>query len=777
MKKISPKSIIALISISIVVMAVIVIACSDYGSEGTNSFFPQEIIPVGVYTPFYKTDDILYGWHRKDTNVHDFDSININEWWGFFSRAVTVKDLADIIYHARIGEIDTLIYFLKDQKFPIAAKLASNTILNYSDKNIVRQFLFYLGFAKRCETFTTYYFDQYNWYSTVGRNLAFKDWDKKEEEDKVALDPRSNKDSMKILIDGGIKQIRNVKNKFIYERYLFQISRLYYHAKRYNDCVSFYRKNEKYFVVSTSIKYRTMGYAAGSLYKMKKFGESNYLYSLIYDQYPQMQCTAYFGFAPREESDLLQCLQLAKTDREKEVIWQLVGIYADPLRGMKEIYKLDPKSDLLYILLARTLAEESFLPPASDSKKVDKMGKDNNTDLLTFVREAADKKNTSKQYVWDLVAGYLALVKSDFSDARAFFNKVNSEEKNNPMVQGQIHLLNIAMMVRENQHPDKNFEDGIVKELKWLKMKTTKPANWWDYPADTLGYSDIYNWSLSELSQDYLAQGDTVKSELLYPTMSSEVYMSNSNVSKMFAFMDNKQKSPFDKFALSIYKYKKEDILEYQGVNHFLEGKLVESNNKFKEKDSVGVTVLPADPFDIHINDNHQRDFDEDKKITYTKFTFIKRMAELQKMIDRKSPDAAELCFQLANGYYNSTYFGNNRTFYDTKIRECYFMGSWDYGLDTQYVDLKVFDCSNALNYYLKAMELSKDEDFKAKCCFMAAKCEQNKYFCRKDRKPKVDFVSGRYFKQLKDTYSNTDYYQEIINECGYFRTYLAKNK
>ncbi len=90
-----------------------------------------------------------------------------------------------------------------------------------------------------------------------------------------------------------------------------------------------------------------MGYAAGAFYKMKNFGESNYLYSLIYDKYPEMRNTAYFGFAPREESDLMESLKLAKTDREKEIIWQLVGIYTDPLRGMKEIYKLDPKSDLL----------------------------------------------------------------------------------------------------------------------------------------------------------------------------------------------------------------------------------------------------------------------------------------------------------------------------------------------------------------------------------------------------------------------------------------------
>jgi hypothetical protein len=778
MKRISPKSIIALISLSIVVTAVFIIACSDY-YDPTYSFFPQELIPAGAYTPFYKTDEFLYGWKKKDTNIHDFDSINIDEWNAFFSHIVTKKDLASLIYHARIGEIDTLIYFLKDQKFPLPINLSSNTILNYSNKNIVKQFLFYLGFSKRCETFATYYFDDYSWISTNAGNLSFTDWDKKMEQDKKELDPRNNKDSMKILVDGGLKQIRNVKNKFIYERYLFQIARLYYHAKRYDDCVSFYGKNEKQFVVSKSIRYRTMGYVAGSFYKMKKFGESNYLYSLIYDQYPAMQSTAYSGFAPREEVDLMQSLMLAKTDREKEIIWQLVGIYTDPLRGLKEIYKLDPKSDLLYVLLARAVAnaEESFFPRAFDPRDADIMTEKINIDLFNFVRGVADKRNTSQQYVWDLAAGYLSFAKSDYNDARNYFNKVNGEVKNNPMVLGQIHLLNIAMMVQENPHPDKNFESGIVKDLRWLKMKTAIPPEWWEYPRDTLRYDNIYSWTLKKLSGEYLAQGDTVKAELLNPYRSDVVYLSNSNVYKMFAYMDKKEKSSFDRYALSSYKIKKEDILEYQGVNLFLDGKLAESYNKFNEQDSLGETDLPADPFDIHINDNHQRDYEAVKKTSYTKYTFIQRMVELQNLIDKNPPDAADLCFQMANGYYNSTYFGNNRTFYETKILTYNYLGEWEYGIDTAYVKLKILDCSNALKYYLKAMDLSNDKNFKTKCCFMAAKCEQNKFFLKTERNEKINFVAGRYFKELKDSYNNTDYYKEIIKECGYFRTYLSKNK
>jgi ribosomal protein S1 len=33
----------------------------------------------------------------------------------------------------------------------------------------------------------------------------------------------------------------------------------------------------------------------------------------------------------------------------------------------------------------------------------------------------------------------------------------------------------------------------------------------------------------------------------------------------------------------------------------------------------------------------------------------------------------------------------------------------------------------------------------------------------------------GKYFKVLKDNYSDTEYFKEILNECGYFKTYMEK--
>ncbi|MBC7865374.1 MAG: hypothetical protein IAF38_20530, partial [Bacteroidia bacterium] len=78
-------------------------------------------------------------------------------------------------------------------------------------------------------------------------------------------------------------------------------------------------------------------------------------------------------------------------------------------------------------------------------------------------------------------------------------------------------------------------------------------------------------------------------------------------------------------------------------------------------------------------------------------------------------------------------------------------------------------NCSNALNYYLLAAENSEDKEFKAKCTFMAAKCELNASYSKKG------LGEDKYFGILQKDFSKTKYYSEILKECSYFRYYVKK--
>lgn len=763
MKKISKKFLLGLISIIVFSTVAIVWACGwTFDSDETYyRIFSPEVSYAEKYKPFFRSFHSLYNEYKLN-NINDFDSINVDEWSRFFKSFPKKNDLHYLLYEARIGEIDTLIFYLKDNKQSITNKLRSNSIVNFPDKGLTNEFLFYLGFARRCEPYCTYTAD---WY-----------WDSAKNELKQKDDIRKNVVNINKLANAALKQLKSVKNDFIWERYIFQIIRLNYQAKNYKECLDIYQTNKSKIGISESMKYRTMSYAAGSLFAMNKIGEANYIYSKIYDEYAPMKTTAYFSFKPQEENDWNTLLSYAKSPREKSILWQLLGIYADPLRSMKEIYQIDPKSDLLDLLLVRAISiqEEKFLPVRYSYERTDflysikTMNVDN--ELLGFIKKVADRGNSNKPYLWNLGAGYLSFAKSDYSSAENYLSKAKQQAKDDSFVSGQIRLIDFARMIEQQTNIDEKFESNIVKEFNWISGNKTKPS----LGLEALKFESIFDWGLKRLSEKYKAQGDFVKAQCLNYGADEKFFDDDKKASLMIGYMDKQNKTKFDEFVLSGYQYSRNDIFEFQAVNLTLQGKIEEAIQKFEASKGSGNTELLGDPFIIHINDCHDCDHALQQKHKYTKLSFLKRIAELKSLIQNDPKNSSKYYFELANGFYNITYFGNARVFYETNIRT--------YGtvfLEYDFSDKKIpiLNCKYAEEYYTKAMESSNDSEFKAKCNFMLAKCEQNNFYLTKPKDYKGNFKSGKYFNSLKTSYSSTKYYQEIIKECGYFKTYLSSSK
>lgn len=750
-RKILKKFSILIISSSLVITTSIVFACAyyDYDSNFYNSFFAPETSNTPESKIFYRSLQTYYSSDRINDAIHIMDSTNIEEWKTFFTSKVSFEDLEFIIYKSRIGEIDTCIFFLKDNKYPIKDNLKENTLLSFEDKSKTKEFLFYLGFAKRCEPFSTYITEWWN-------------------EDNTS-DPRKDKSAMEVLLAGGKKAMIITKSSYLKERYAFQITRLLYQIGTYEDCVNFYYQNVTLFNSKSSIPYRALGYVAASQYKLKKYSEANYLYSLIFENCPPMRKISFFSFHPQEETDWQGALALAKNSHEKEVLWHLLGIYVDPLRAMQEIYKLNPKSNLLDLLIVRAvnINEESFIGyedywerPDSGyslrSKKVE-------IDLLDFTQKLADAGNTNKPYLWNLTSGYLNLAQGKYNKAEEYLKKAESNSRNDILVNEQIHSLRIMIMVEQYLKSDPKTEDKLTKELNWLISKERNVS---------LRNSCIYKWSLSRLSEKYKSWGDFIKAQCLDYRQNLNFYESKENINSLIALVDKPAKTGFESFIIGLHPYSKETMVYYKAINSIYQYNFEEAFKMLNECLNAGSEVLENNPFDIYIKDCYSCDYGE--KEVFTQYTFVKRMLELQNKIITDSKNASQYYFLLANGFYNMTYFGNSRNMYSSPIKSyghIYFYSDYDKEIKKS----PITDCNKALEYYQKAMDLSTDIEFKAKCCFMAAKCEQNKYFISDDFSYKTPIRSGIYFKQLRDNYSTTRYYQEVINECGYFEKYVSQ--
>ncbi|HTB06449.1 MAG TPA: hypothetical protein VK806_05800 [Bacteroidia bacterium] len=756
-KKTSWRSSILPISIALAV-AGIILACADVEMENyPTSFFAPEITHNTKYAEFYRSFYPLYVSGYKEGYITDFQNTNLDEWNGYFKNAVQQKDLFYILYKARLGEVDTLIFSIKKPGFPISNKLQSNSVLKVADTHSSLDFLYYAGFAKRCEKYTTY---TPGWY----------------DDNKAANDPRKDKAGMAKLADGGIRQIANASSDFVKQRYAFQVLRLYYMSADYDKCIQFYNDQKAVLeATGNTIKYRAMGYLAGAYFKSKQYANANYLYSLVYDQCDSMKVSAYFSFHPQEQKDFEQTLALAKSPREKAVLWQMLGIYQDPFRALKEVYEIDPKSDLLDLLLARTVnvVEEEFLPgnpfersSASPDSVAYIKSAAINPDIPTFLKMVADKKNTAKPYEWNLAAGYLSWAVGD-NNYQKYLDKAKSQAKDDKLVQEQIRLIELVAAIKQGKAGDKKFEEAVVPELKWLTAER----------HDTnFRKQDAYIWVMGALTVKYAANGDYIRPSLFSHYLDGNKVQNDALLKGVEAFMDKKDKTPFDEFALSEFQYNRADIVEMQAVkllyNYDFKGALAKMN----EDPNAGKEACYGDPFKININDCHDCDAADKKKTAYTKLSFIQQVINLEAKAQGNPKDVAEVYFLLANAYYNMNYFGNNRVLYDTKAT---YMGDAGFDYREYSSTLKpgqvpnYMSCAKAESYYVKAMNASTDPEFKAKCCFMAAKCEQNAFFCNKPPGYKGDFKSGKYFLMLKMGFSSTQYYKEIINECGYFKTYL----
>jgi hypothetical protein len=232
----------------------------------------------------------------------------------------------------------------------------------------------------------------------------------------------------------------------------------------------------------------------------------------------------------------------------------------------------------------------------------------------------------------------------------------------------------------------------------------------------------------------------------------------------------------FDSFLINNFCYTLNDIIEIQGTLYLSEYDFDKSISTLYEIRNE-LEYLPADPFNINLKDCQDCDARSLTEKLYTKYTFALKMKNLEEEIKTNKKNLSENYFLLANAYYNMTYFGNSwmiADFYRSRLAN-------DYSPNN-------LDCSKAENYYLKAMTYSNDKEFIAKCTFMAAKCEQNRYYLEKGYLVEGDDYQGSrdinpnikkenyqtYFKVLNDKYSKTDFYKEALKECKYFNYFVT---
>jgi len=761
MPKLSTKFLL-IFSLALISAGGIVWACGggDWDETEYSNFAPEAFVDHQYSPFFYNSWQSYYGTDVNDNSNTRYNQQVSEEWLAYLDKKITEKDLNTLLFSASYGGIDSAYQYFKGKLNTLPAGLPDLKTAGLSKKQ-GDIFFSYLLLAKKCEQFAvsnvTYYWDEKVTLITP------------EPEIKTSL----------------FKAFKKIRDPFVKQRYWFQLVRYAYFEElpRLNadssagpdnsGLVTLFKQYENSFP-KNSIYYRALGYLAGHYYKRQDYARANYLYSLCYNFSSAMKIPSKWSFHPQEEKDWAESLQLAKNREEKITLWQMMGIVHDENRAIENIYLLDPKSEKLDLLLSRLINKievpnhESYM----DSTQQIKVAAED----IALVDRIAIKGDTRKPYYWNMAAGYLHSLHGDHVISGKFYDQAKLQlPVNDRLMEAQYRLLKWSLYLSQLKKIDSKAESEMVADINWLAdLRDQK---------DTVGglrYQRALSESISGLANRYKMQGELLKSNC-FQTVTA-FYAKNENIEAMKALLGKTNKTPFEKAMLRYYPYDMGDLYYQQGLMLVYQEKTAAAIALFEQSGENEAHELLANPFNIRINDCHDCDFAAVQTKKYTALTMLKTIKAIKEEI-AAGKNLYTNNYLLANVYYNITHYGNARDFYQTGITGSDATSAMDIPVEfrPQFTSAKI-----AEKYYLQARSAAKTSTQRARCTFMAAKCERNDIYNVTYNNPTnekkyywdFDFETipvGKYFAELKSQYRNTAFYKEVLQECGYFKSYANK--
>jgi hypothetical protein len=741
MKTKTLKKLLITFSISLAAGFGIVWACAggDESWYGFSDFTPENFTEPSYKPLLYAPYVMFYDINYDESNNTRFSSEIVKDWSEFLNGKMKESDVRYfLLSDSSKADVESLM-----KNPPIQNNRAQK--INVKDSDI-KEFIEFLYYAKQIEQSSEFAFDYW-------------DYENAKKPPKMSAD----------LISQVEKKYQTEKTTFIKNRYWFQTLKAYFYSDSPAVTSAFFEKT-KNDVPKNTLYYRALSYIAGIEYKAKNYARSNYLNSIVFDKCPTLRVPAVYGFHPQNETDWNESLKLAQTNDEKVALWAMLGYYTDEARAIDEIFKLNPKSPHLDYLLTRLINKqelalneikiESGVKYKNDIKeKLDK-------NSLNTVNIIALSEKTAKPYFWNLAAGYLQTMNGNYAQARTFFDKSEKEIPADQNIKDQLRLLRFINTLSEITVMDKTSENKILADLKWVLL---------DLKSDSFRSEKAFNWSKLYISALYSAQNNVVFSELFNPN--PEFYHNSDKLEAMKTFLAKTEKTDFEQLSEKIYPDNLSDIYSYQAVMNTFQNKIDDALACMAKADKIKDENLLGNPFNGNIQDCHDCDHAAFQKTKYSKY----RLIEIIQIMENKVKNGEDLYnnyLLLGNAFYNITYFGNARCFYEGKIIGESMSTPW---MIDKYYQKTLLDMTVAKSYYQKAYDTAATKEQKAQCAYMLAKCERNEYynqaaFISSDWETDLpaDFLAWNGFKLLKTQYSDTKYYKDVIRECGYFSKFAG---
>jgi len=428
--------------------------------------------------------------------------------------------------------------------------------------------------------------------------------------------------------------------------------------------------------------------------------------------------------------------------------------------------------------------------------------------LRSFCTKLTSDAKYSEAQIGTLTNAYLYFMQNKPEDGLTALKKLDGQTLNAKMG-NQKQIVNLLLSAQRIKQLKAVDEASLLPSLKWLNSKVkaggkSKPYEYPPTPDDQNQFEitqrNFYNYVLAPA---YLRQGDTAKAALAMlnsqpdngPQYRDHMfkqmpdfwynYLHSAQLKQVINWKAQNPADPYMAFlSHALKQLDKSSLYELLGTIQLREHNYkdaVESfqtgnaNSNIARVNGNETFTSSGNPFVVTINDYGQPNTSGLNKLQYAQ-----KMAKLEALL-KNDPKNADAYFQMATGIYNTS------TYSDAWNMISYVWSSYDFGRKQMYYyDGDYIKTSLAKQYYLKARELSNDPEFKAKCTFMAAKCEQKEHvapsymdgYDEYDKREKAFWKTIRqnsHFKEMQD-YKATAFYKRAVNECSFLNDFINGN-
>jgi hypothetical protein len=620
--------------------------------------------------------------------------------------------------------------------------------------------------------------------------------------------------SINIVIDSLHQLRRQTANAFIKLRCAYQILRLYNYNRPGDSIERYYDAWIAPVKTKSWVKSAALYQVAINYHGPKR----DYLLSKVFDRggYNRTDCLVRFS-----ANSTTSTLKLAKNSHEKNVIMamQTFNYSGRSLSAIKQIYATEPTYIELPFLLLREINKvedwlltnklTSFGMPAVYNEGVDdhyqyfenaainyRNDKAYAKDLSQFVHQMISDGKHPQKAALCLYAAYTDLLNGDYIRSRQYLNQASLQPAlpRNLKTQITIHRFLLALEKGFDRNAEKQFMNIVRTPVNELGLEDADlmKNQLILYTARKMIARDDRARGLLLLSKTNRALGELPISN--YKTVYQEIEekATEADYYTMLRIFDKNRKSSFERFVCEKKIHRPTDNYWYNENSHFQwsrfklidclasfylrQHRLADALAKLKLlpdsfwEESSYKEYIGGNPFYLNVHKAHSVTINDKRDLN--RIQVINEMIHLEALAKQDKDKAAECYYQLANAWYNMTWYGKNwlmvKQWWSINEPDAYYRPLMKTPFNDDY-----YGCRQAKLYYEKARKLTKDKKLAALCIFIGQHCENNyNYYMQLVNKVKdVEYNDKPDYAMAKRMGVDVNYYKQMVEEC---ETYLS---